>query len=122
MTGTANNPRALMANRYIGGAGAAASVISAQDMERYRQCVSSIEMPINQKDDLINIVHSIMAHFVDQAFGVQTDQITLQSISQSHLQLAFDHAISEDHPENQTDDAKNHGVETDSNLSGAGEA
>lgn len=68
------------------------SVISAQDMERYRQLVAGIDMPAERKDEIIDIVHAIMAHFVDSAFGVQTDQISLASHKKSRFQTAFDHA------------------------------
>lgn len=92
------------------------SLISTQDMERYRQCVDSIDAPIQQKDELIDIVHSIMSYFVDQAFGVQTDQITLQSASKSRFQAAFDRARVGNNLQNQIVDAKNNGVKIDSSF------
>lgn len=59
--------------------GTMVSLISTQDMERYLEQVSSIDLPDDKKRELIAIVHSITAHFVDQAFGVQTDQLSLRS-------------------------------------------
>ena len=53
---------------------------NAERLEEYRRCVASFEMPIQNIDEMIDIVHSILSYFVDQAFNVQTDQITLQSI------------------------------------------
>ena len=91
-------------------------LISAQDMERYRQCLSSIDVPMDQKDEMIAIVHAIMSHFVDQAYGVQTDQITLQSASKSRFQAAFSHASIANNPTNQTVDAKGNGVKNDSSF------
>lgn len=55
------------------------SLISTQDMERYLEQVSSIDLSDDKKRELITIVHSITSHFVDQAFGVQTDQLSLNS-------------------------------------------
>ena len=98
------------------------SVISTQDMERYRLCVASIEVPIHQKDEMINIVHSIMSYFVDHAYGVQTDQITLQSVSKSRFQAAFDRARIASNPENQHVDAALYiGVNSDSSFRGPDE-
>lgn len=68
-----------------------ASAISAQDMERYRQCVAAIGVPDKQKDEMISIVYSIMSYFVEQAFGGQTDQITLQSNSKTRFLKTHDH-------------------------------
>jgi hypothetical protein len=98
------------------GRGIIVCVISAQDIERYRQCLSSIDVPLDQKDEMIAIVHAIMSHFVDQAYGVQTDQITLQSASKSRFQAAFYHASIGNNPTNQIVDAKSNGVENDSTF------
>lgn len=91
-------------------------VISAQDIERYRQCLSSVDASMDQKDEMIAIVYAIMSHFVDQAYGVQTDQITLQSASKSRFQAAFQRANIGFIPQNQIVDAKNNGGENDSSF------
>jgi len=67
------------------------SFISAQDMERYLAHVASIDLPAQQKAELIGIVHAIMSHFVDQAFGVQTDQISIESRQKSRFQADSGH-------------------------------
>jgi hypothetical protein len=81
---------------------------------QYLQYISDLDMPIKQKFELLYIVNSILSNFVDQAFGVQTDQITLQSIGNASLC----HATIQSHPENQTTDAQSYGVEEDSHLLG----
>lgn len=62
------------------------SHISAQDMDRYLEQVSSIGLSDDDKRELITIVHSITAHFVDQAFGVQTDQLSFKSQLKSRFE------------------------------------
>lgn len=94
----------------------AVSLISTQDIERYRQCLLGIDAPEDRKDELINIVHSIMSFFIDQAFGVQTDQITLESKNKSRFQAAFDRARIPTNPDNQPIDLKQEGARNDSSL------
>lgn len=53
--------------------------ISTEDRERYLECLAVSDLSIQKKNELIDTVHQIISHFVDQAFNVQTDQITLQS-------------------------------------------
>jgi len=52
---------------------------SGEDREQYRQHLDNLDLPLHEKDVLIDIVRAIMAHFVDAAFNVKTDQITLNS-------------------------------------------
>lgn len=54
------------------------SLISTQDMEQYRQCVDSIDVPDDLKDDVIRIVFNIVCSFVDQAFGTHSAQLSLK--------------------------------------------
>jgi len=68
------------------------SLISTQDMERYLEKVSSIDLPDDKKRELIAIVHSITSHFVDQAYGVQTDQLSLKSQWKSRFEADSAHA------------------------------
>lgn len=83
----------------------------------YRQYVAGLDMPIEEIDEMIAIVHSILSYFVDAAFGVQTDQITLQSAS-SGFNAPLSHAMIEQPSENQTADVQGQGVEGDSNTVG----
>lgn len=68
------------------------SHISAQDMDRYLEQVSNINLSSDRKRELITIVHSITSHFVDQAFGVQTDQLSLKAQCKSHFNAKSEHA------------------------------
>jgi hypothetical protein len=90
------------------------------DPVRYQPYVTSLDLPVEELDVLIDIVHSIMSYFVDQAFKVQTDQITLQSAGNS-FNTSLGRDTIENHPENQTADAPSHGVEEDSNPQGPSE-
>ena len=89
--------------------------------ELYRQCFTSLDIPINEMDVMIDIVHSILSYFVDTAFNVQTDQITLGSIGEAHSGASLDRGTIEHHPENQTADSRGNGLESDSNLRGTSE-
>jgi hypothetical protein len=85
--------------------------VSPEDREQYRQCVASLNLPIQQIDELIDIVHSIFSYFVDQAFNVQTDQITLKSLGKSGFNGPLAGATIINHPENRTADAQSDGDE-----------
>jgi hypothetical protein len=85
-------------------------------MDRYRQLVAGIDMPDKQKDELIDIVHALMAHFVDSAFGVQTDHISLESRKKSRFHAAFDHARIGTNPEHETVDPLTGSARNDSSL------
>lgn len=84
------------------------------NFEQYRQYVASLDLSDQEIDELLDVVHAILSYFVDQAFGVQTDQITLRSASKS-FNASLGHATIEHHPENQTADSQGDGVEGDSN-------
>ncbi len=75
-------------------------------------------MPDDEKDELIGIVHSIMAHFVDSAFGVQTDQISMDSRKKSRFQTAFNRARIGTNPEHETVDPLAGSARNDSSLQG----
>ncbi|MBZ9650171.1 hypothetical protein K9B33_21805 [Sphingobium sp. 3R8] len=89
-----------------------------EDRERYRQYIASLNLPIQEMDTLIDIVHSILSYFVDHAFHVQTDQITLQSVGKINANLLLDRVTIGDNPENQTADARTDGVESAFNQLG----
>lgn len=91
------------------------------DIEHYLQYISSLDMSIKEKYELLHIVGSILNYFVDQAFNVQTDQITLRCAGKADLNSQPSHAMIGNHLESQTDDAGRYGVRTDSNPAGAGE-
>lgn len=89
-------------------------------LSKYREHVASLDLPIQEMDALINIVHSILSYFVDQAFNVQTDQITLQSVGKISLNMpTIDHVTNGNHYENQTVDARVYGAESDASPLGA---
>ncbi len=52
------------------------------DVEKYRCHVQSINLPQERKDELIQIVYSILESFADAAFGVHPVQLSLGSASQ----------------------------------------
>ncbi|OCC22357.1 hypothetical protein MB02_17130 [Croceicoccus estronivorus] len=55
------------------------SLLTPEQMERYRKCVADIDIPDHEKDELIGIVAQIMAHFVDAAFGETSEQFILSA-------------------------------------------
>lgn len=85
--------------------------------QKYKQCLTGLDIPIQEIDELIAIVHSILSYFVDQAFNVQTDQITLQSAGNS-FNASLGHATIGQHSETQTFDVPSSGVKGDSNPLG----
>jgi hypothetical protein len=93
--------RAPIRGAAIAAKGPAVSVISTQDMEQCRQLVARIDLTDQSKDELICIVHSIMSHFVDSAFGVQTDQISVAAGQKSRFQAAFARANIRTNPEHE---------------------
>jgi len=94
--------------------------IHPERYEHYRRCVGGLDIPLEEIDELIGIVHSIMSHFVDAAFGVQTDQITVQSCGK-HVDRLPGHGRLSQHPENQTASVQGDGAEGDSNPLGPSE-
>lgn len=52
------------------------------DVEKYRCHVHSIDLPQDRKDELIQIVYSILESFADAAFGVHPVQLSLGSTPQ----------------------------------------
>ncbi len=59
------------------------SMRTTEYRDKYRECVTGLDMPVEEMDAVIDIVYSIMSYFVDRAFNVQTDQITLRSAGNS---------------------------------------
>jgi len=53
------------------------SLPTADEWERYRAIAAKIEMPSEQRDEVICIIHSIMRHFTDMAFGIDDAQMAL---------------------------------------------
>jgi hypothetical protein len=94
--------------------------VNPEEREKYRHYVSGFDISVEEQNALIDIVHSIMSYFVDQAFCVQTDQITLQSVGK-RFGASPDHANAELHFENLTADGPSDGVESDSNPLGPSE-
>lgn len=88
--------------------------IDPEHLQQYRDCVAGLDIPEHEIDELIGIVISIMGFFVDSAFNVQTDQITLRSAGNG-----FNAPLGRDtipnHPENQSTHARGEGGEGDSN-------
>ncbi len=92
-----------------------------ENLEQYRLYASDLNMPIEHVDDLIGIVHAVLSYFVDQAFQVQTDQITLGSIGKGRSNAMPDHDTIEAHPEHQTAHVQCNGAEEDSKPEGSSE-
>lgn len=91
-----------------------AFIIDEEHYQQYRECVAGLNIPEHEVNELIEIVLSIMSFFVDSAFGVQTDQITLRSANNS-FNASLGHDTIHTHLENQSMDARGDGVEGDSN-------
>lgn len=89
--------------------------------ERYKKHVEGLDLPPNEMDALIDIVRSILSYFVDQAFGVQTDQITLGSVGRISSTAPLGDATLAHHPDNQTAHARIDGVDSAFNPLGASE-
>lgn len=94
---------------------------NSQNYEQYLQYISDLDISPKQKYELLYIVNSILSYFVDQAFGVQTDQITLHAAGKIGFNTPTDHVTIEHQPEHQTADAQSYGVEGDSCLAGMSE-
>lgn len=94
-------------------------VRSTELQQQYRECLADLDIPTHEIDELIDIVDSIMAYFVDSAFNVQTDQITLRS-ARSSFNAPLGHGMMSEHPENRTANVRSNGVEKDSNPEGPG--
>lgn len=92
-----------------------------EEQSEYRKCISGFNMPAEDANALINIVRSILSYFVDYAFHVHTDQITLHSASRSACNPTVDCVELDLQPETQTADAQFDGAECDSNKQGPSE-
>lgn len=84
----------------------------------YLQYIANLDISAKEKLELICIVGSILSYFVDHAFGVTTDQITLGSTGEGRSNAPPDHDTIEHQPDHQTADAQSYGVEEDSCSSG----
>lgn len=87
----------------------------------YLQYISNLDISPKEKIELICIVGAILSYFVDQAFGVQTDQITLGSVGKISSAAPHGHATLAYHPDNQTAHARIDGVDSAFNPLGASE-
>lgn len=61
--------------------------ISPEDWARYRAVIKDIDMSDEQKDEVILIVGEMMKVFVDQAFGLDSVQLSLASKSKLSSQF-----------------------------------
>lgn len=84
--------------------------------EKYLQYVTSIDINTEDKHALIDIVHAILSYFVDQAFCMQTDQITLWSNGKINFNSIAGGATVEPHPQNLSVEAEHSGPHEESNL------
>lgn len=84
--------------------GSRVSLLTPEEFERYRQCVADIDLPDQEKDELIGIVASIMAHFVDAAFGETPEQHILLGRENGSFTRSRDCGKLLDTSENQTVD------------------
>ena len=92
-----------------------------REAEQYLHHIVGLDISINDKIILIDIVRSILSHFVDRAFGVQTDQITLQSAGKLGFNEPCDRDAADNHPENQIAQAHSNGLGSDTNPQGPNE-
>lgn len=67
----------------------------------YLQFITDLDISHKEKIELICIVGAILSHFVDHAFGVQTDQITLGSVGKISSAAPPDHVTIEGDPKTQ---------------------
>jgi hypothetical protein len=61
--------------------------MTEEDWARFRGLIKDIDMPEQQKDEVILIVLNLMQVFVDQSFGL--DPVQLSTSSQEKLSSSF---------------------------------
>lgn len=61
-------------------------------LDRYREIVSSIDVPLERKDEVIRSVASLLQTFIDKAFGVDPVQLATQSRLSESFQTAASRA------------------------------
>jgi hypothetical protein len=92
---------------------------SNKQRNQYREFVSSLDIPVQDIDAMIDIVHDILCYFVDRAFNVHSDQITLGIARGMSFAAPSGYAMIEHHPDNRSSDAPSDGVDRDSNPRGS---
>ena len=90
----------------------------SENYEQYLQYISGLGISAKEKYELLYIVNAIISHFVDQAFGLLPDQMTLQSCGNC-FDTSPSHAMLANHPDNRPASAQIDGVEGESNPLGA---
>jgi hypothetical protein len=68
------------------------SEISSSEMSRYRELIATVCLKDNQRDEVIQIVRSIMQAFVDLTFQVHSAQLSTKSTDKDSSQKEFSRA------------------------------
>jgi hypothetical protein len=68
------------------------SVISTHDMERYRSHVAAIDLPDEERDELIHVVYSVLRSLIDQSFGRDATSLSLSAKANSRFLGVADYA------------------------------
>ncbi len=92
-----------------------------ENYESYLKYIADLDLSIKDKYELLYIVNAVLCHFIDTAFGVQTDQITFQSIDKANSNSQLVHDTLGHHPQNQLVNVHTSGVEGDSSPTGSNE-
>lgn len=61
-------------------------------MDRYREIVAKIDVPLERKDEVIRSVANLLQAFIDKAFGVDPVQLATQIGLSDSFQTAVSHA------------------------------
>lgn len=61
-------------------------------MDRYREIVAKIDVPLERKDEVIRSIANLLQAFIDKAFGVDPVQLATQSGISDSFQTAASHA------------------------------
>lgn len=61
-------------------------------MDRYREIVAKIDVPLERKDEVIRSVANLLQAFIDKAFGVDPVQLATQIGLSDSFQTAASHA------------------------------
>lgn len=93
-------------------------VETSEDYGKYIQYIANLDISSREKYELLYILNSLLSYFVDQAFGVQTDQITLAHVHKTNSISKLVHDILHQHPEILTAHAPSNGLASDSNSLG----
>lgn len=66
--------------------------IRPDKMDRYREIVAKIDVPLERKDEVIRSVANLLQAFIDKAFGVDPVQLATQIGLSDSFQTAASHA------------------------------